>query len=187
MPGGGRQWKDKNFYANYGGIPKNVRLHVTDKLHQTLPLYSKPGTIGVYVYAQEFDIKGRSAKSHRRGPNEKRLSGGKKFSYEVSITDAGGNAVSKLQGGELTIAPGETKTVTASGKVCMLNVWSWGYGQRPPRWDPQGRRAPLPVRGVQARPRQRIQRLQLLFLDRSDELEVREHRPARTKERHPRS
>ena len=32
------QWSDRNFNANYGGIPKNVWLHVTDKLYQTLPL-----------------------------------------------------------------------------------------------------------------------------------------------------
>jgi len=33
------QWNDRNFYANYGGINKNVYLHITDKLYQTLPLY----------------------------------------------------------------------------------------------------------------------------------------------------
>jgi beta-galactosidase len=27
------QWNDKNFYANYGGINKNVYLHITDKLY----------------------------------------------------------------------------------------------------------------------------------------------------------
>jgi beta-galactosidase len=27
------QWSDRNFNANYGGIPKNVKLHLTDKLH----------------------------------------------------------------------------------------------------------------------------------------------------------
>lgn len=34
------QWNDRNFNANYGGVPKNVWLHITDKLYQTLPLYS---------------------------------------------------------------------------------------------------------------------------------------------------
>ncbi len=48
------QWNDRNFYANYGGINKNVFLHVTDRLHQTLPLYSNLGTTGVYVYAQRL-------------------------------------------------------------------------------------------------------------------------------------
>src|SRR5207244_3405660 len=45
------EWNDRNFYANYGGINKNVFLHITDKLHQTLPLYSNLETTGVYVYA----------------------------------------------------------------------------------------------------------------------------------------
>ncbi len=53
-----------NFNANYGGIPKNVWLHVTDKLYQTLPLYSNLGTTGVYVYASDFDIEGHKATVH---------------------------------------------------------------------------------------------------------------------------
>ena len=34
------QWEDKNFNANYGGINKNVFLHVTAKVYQTLPLFT---------------------------------------------------------------------------------------------------------------------------------------------------
>ncbi|ETS84961.1 hypothetical protein PFICI_02986 [Pestalotiopsis fici W106-1] len=55
------QWNNIGFYANYGGINKNVYLHVTDQLYQTLPLYSNLNTTGVYVYASEFDILGKSA------------------------------------------------------------------------------------------------------------------------------
>jgi beta-galactosidase len=58
------QWEDRNFYANYGGINKNVLLHVTDRLYQTLPLYAGLGTTGVYVYAGEFDIAGKKATLH---------------------------------------------------------------------------------------------------------------------------
>ena len=31
------QWNNNNFNANYGGLPKNVWLHVTDNVYQTLP------------------------------------------------------------------------------------------------------------------------------------------------------
>ena len=58
------QWNDRNFNANYGGIPKNVYLHITDKLYQTLPLYSNLGTTGTYVYATDFDIPNRKAVIH---------------------------------------------------------------------------------------------------------------------------
>ena len=54
------QWNDKNFNANYGGIPKNVFLHVCDNVYQTLPLYSSLHTTGVYVYGSDFDVKAKT-------------------------------------------------------------------------------------------------------------------------------
>ncbi|HSU19661.1 MAG TPA: beta galactosidase jelly roll domain-containing protein, partial [Acidobacteriaceae bacterium] len=33
------QWNNRNFYSNFGGLNKNVWLHVTPAVHQTLPLY----------------------------------------------------------------------------------------------------------------------------------------------------
>ncbi len=59
------QWNDRNFNANYGGIHKNVWLHVTDKLYQTLPLYSNLQTTGVYVYAQRFRHQEQNRRDHR--------------------------------------------------------------------------------------------------------------------------
>ena len=41
------QWNNKNFNANYGGLPKNVKLHVMGDVYQTLPLYSNLKTTGV--------------------------------------------------------------------------------------------------------------------------------------------
>lgn len=125
---GGSQWNDRNFYANYGGINKNVYLHITDKLHQTLPLYSNLGTTGVYIYAQDFDIKGRSAKVTAEAQVKNEYAEAKTFSYEVTVSELNGKPVQSIQGGEQTLAPGETKTVSASAKVSGLNFWSWGYG-----------------------------------------------------------
>jgi beta-galactosidase len=122
------QWNVNDFAANYGGIPKNVRLHVTDKLYQTLPLYSNLGTTGVYVHAQDFDIKGRSAKVTAETQVKNEHAGRKKFSYEVTITGPDGKLVQTIQGGEQTLGVGQTKTVSASARVSDLNFWSWGYG-----------------------------------------------------------
>ncbi|BBB67422.1 hypothetical protein UNDYM_3169 [Undibacterium sp. YM2] len=55
------QWSNNNFNANYGGIPKNIRLHLSGRLYQTLPLYSNLGTTGTYIYAQDFDVAGKAA------------------------------------------------------------------------------------------------------------------------------
>src|SRR5262245_19349756 len=122
------EWNDRNFYANYGGINKNVFLHITDKLHQTLPLYSNLGTTGVYVYAQDFDIKGRSAKITAEAQVKNEYPTTQTFNYEVVIEDAKANPIKTIDGGSYALAPGETKTVSANANVRGLNFWSWGYG-----------------------------------------------------------
>ena len=126
--GSAYQWNDKNFNANYGGINKNVFLHVADKLHQTLPLYTNLGTTGVYVYAKEFDIRGRSATVTAETQVRNDHAGTKTLGYEVVVEDASGRVVKRIDGGQHTLAPGETKVVTASARLSDLNFWSWGYG-----------------------------------------------------------
>ncbi len=126
--GSGYQWSDKNFYANYGGVNKNVYLHLTDRLHQTLPLYSNLSTTGVYVYAREFDIKGRSATVTAESQVRNEHSTARTFRYRAVIEDMSGRAVKTLDGGTHTLAPGETKTLSAAARVAGLNFWSWGYG-----------------------------------------------------------
>ncbi len=122
------QWADKNFYANYGGINKNVFLHITDKLHQTLPLYSNLGTTGVYIHAKDFDIPGRKATITAEAEVKNDSAKPRTFGFQVIIEDMDGKVVKTINGGETTLAPGETGTVQASARVEGLNFWSWGYG-----------------------------------------------------------
>ena len=122
------QWSDKNFNANYGGLPKNVRLHVTDKLYQTLPLYSSLGTTGVYVYARDFDVPGRRASIHAESQVRNEQAVASTFSYEVTLRDAGGKRVAHFSSSAQTVAPGATAVVKAGAVVGDLHFWSWGYG-----------------------------------------------------------
>lgn len=122
------QWNNKNFNANYGGIPKNVYLHVTAPLYQTLPLYSTLGTTGVYVYAQEFDIPGKKATITAETEVRNEHPTAQTFEYEVTIEELNGKLLKTIAGDKTTLQPGETKTVRASGRVEGLQFWSWGYG-----------------------------------------------------------
>ena len=122
------QWNDRNFNANYGGIPKNVFLYVTDNVYQTLPLYSNLKTTGVYVYAQDFDIQGRKATIHAESEVRNDSKEPRQFTYQVTILDADGKQVKTFQGDKVTLKAGETKTVKASAPVGGLHFWSWGYG-----------------------------------------------------------
>lgn len=122
------QWNDKNFYANYGGINKNVWLHVTDKLYQTLPLYSNLQTTGVYVYPTDINIKNRTATVTAETQVRNEYSTPKTFAYEVVVADLGNKVIKTIDGGKYTLSPNETKTISAFAKLENLNFWSWGYG-----------------------------------------------------------
>lgn len=122
------QWNDINFNANYGGIPKNVWLHITDKLYQTLPLYSNLQTTGVYVYATNIRTASRkaviNAESEVRNENNK----AQNVNYQVEVYDYDGKKISTIKGVPTTIQPNETVIVKASAELENLHFWSWGYG-----------------------------------------------------------
>ena len=46
--GVGYQWASRDFNPNFGGLNRDVWLHVMGKIHQTLPLYENLKTSGVY-------------------------------------------------------------------------------------------------------------------------------------------
>ena len=122
------QWNDKNFFANYGGLPKNVRLHVTEPVYQTLPLYASLGTTGVYVYARDFDIPRRKATVTAESQVRNDSTKARKVAYEVELRDKDGRRVARFGAPAQTIAPGATVTLKAGAPVADLNFWSWGYG-----------------------------------------------------------
>ncbi|KAF9886484.1 hypothetical protein FE257_011391 [Aspergillus nanangensis] len=122
------EWNDGQFYANYGGINKNVYLHVTDRLYQTLPLYSNLETTGPYVYATEIDVAGKSASVTVQTEVRNEYSESKTFAYQADIYNPNGIRIKTLTGETYTLQPNQTKTVSVSAGVSGLEFWSWGYG-----------------------------------------------------------
>ena len=123
------QWNDKNFNANYGGIPKNVWLHITGKIYQTLPLYSDLGTTGTYIYATDFDIPNRKAVIHVESEVKNEDTHAHDVALIFMLTDADGNVVAREESPDFThIEPGQTTTLKAASEVLGLHFWSWGYG-----------------------------------------------------------
>jgi beta-galactosidase len=122
------QWNNANFYANYGGINKNVNLYVTNKLYQTFPLYSSFKTTGTYIYPHGFDIKSRKAtimvetqvKNDNTSPQTVQL--------EVTVADRDGKIIKTTTAGQATIAAGQMHIIKADLPLTNLNFWSWGYG-----------------------------------------------------------
>jgi beta-galactosidase len=122
------QWNDRNFNANYGGINKNVYLHVTGRLYQTLPLYSSLGTTGVYVHGQDFDVARRRATIVAQTQVRNEYAVDKTVSYQVVIVDRDGRTIKTISAPPGTIKAGETTTLSLNARLGQLNFWSWGYG-----------------------------------------------------------
>lgn len=122
------QWQDRNFYANFGGINKPVKLHLTGPVFQTLPLFSSLGTSGTYIWADAYDVPGAAATVH--ASSEVRNDGRAPMlvSYAVTVRDLDGKVVGTFDGDRQTIAPGMTTTVRAVRRLAGLHFWSWGYG-----------------------------------------------------------
>jgi len=122
------QWNNRNFNANYGGIPKNVVLHVTGDIYQTLPLYSTLGTTGVYVYGTDYDVPRRKATLHAESQVVNATSRACKLHLQVEVTDVDGRRVARWEGSSVTAAAGDTVTLHAAKRLGGLHFWSWGYG-----------------------------------------------------------
>lgn len=122
------QWNDKNFNANYGGLPKNVYLHLTDRLYQTLPLYSNLKTTGTYIYASDFDVAAQKAVVHAVSEVRNDDTKERSFTFFAKVLDLEGREVAHLDGERVLMRPGETRSVAVSKEVSGLHFWSWGYG-----------------------------------------------------------
>jgi len=122
------QWNDRNFNANYGGIPKNVYLHVTDRVYQTLPLYSNLKTTGTYIYAKEINISKKSALVYAESEIRNEYPVEKKIKFEMQIKDMDGKIIKKTTSDEMIFKPGETRITKIGSRVEGLHFWTWGYG-----------------------------------------------------------
>ncbi len=122
------QWNDKNFNANYGGLVKNVWLHVTGDVYQTLPLYSSLGTVGTYVYGSDYDIAGKSVTVNVEAEVRNDGDAARRFHVVSTIYDAEGREVGRFTGDTCSVNAGATVTAKAAGRISGVRFWSWGYG-----------------------------------------------------------
>ncbi|MFL5742265.1 MAG: sugar-binding domain-containing protein [Flavisolibacter sp.] len=122
------EWEDRNFNANYGSITKNVYLHFTPIVYQTLSLFSNLQTTGVYVWADEFDIAKKMARVHAQSEVKNETDLPQDIQYTVHVFDIDHKLVKSFTGDKTNMKPGEKKILQASAQISGLNFWSWGYG-----------------------------------------------------------
>ena len=109
--GSAYQWNNNAFNANYGGLPKNVWLHVCPPIHQTLPLFSNLGTTGVYVYGTDYDIKGHKATVHAESQIKNTSGKDLNVKYTVIIEEYDGRQIARFGDNNYMIKAGSTVTL----------------------------------------------------------------------------
>jgi beta-galactosidase len=117
-------WNNPHWHPAYGGIYRNVRLHVTDPLHISLPLYSFLETAGPYVYATE--ISGKSARINVEVPVQNDRKSAEKVEVRVDVSDQFGKPVLILnQNGQIAAnGRGELKV---AGVLDKPRLWEPDY------------------------------------------------------------
>jgi beta-galactosidase len=122
------EWNDNNFNANYGGLSKNVWLHVMGDVYQTLPLYDNLKTTGTYIYANNFSIKEHKATINVESEVKNESDIKQNIGLEVEVIDLDGKTIAKFNGCNIEVPVGAVATCKASENVSNLHFWSWGYG-----------------------------------------------------------
>jgi len=118
------EWMGRAFNPNYGGLNHDIRLHLTGKVYQTLPLYENLKTTGIYVYPSNFDVKNKTCDVNVESQVRNESGDQQSITLSVVIVDAAGNVCAKIQGDTSDLVDGETEIFKAGGKLADAKFWS---------------------------------------------------------------
>lgn len=90
------QWNTKDFNPIMGGLTRNVILHIKPNIYQTLPLYSNLRTKGIYVYATDFDLPGKTATITVESEVRNESGSAQQLSLSVVVVDSKGRQVAEF-------------------------------------------------------------------------------------------
>ncbi len=120
----GFEWNANDFNPDHGGINRHVWLHVTGKIHQTLPLYYGLESQGVYVHAANFDIPKKTADVTVDA--EVHNASGDRATVELSVVvvDQNGQVRARFEGDPVDMVDGEKSVQSATGGLKNARFWS---------------------------------------------------------------
>ena len=127
VPGQVFDWSTQSFYPMYGGLYTDANLIVTDKLHQTLPLYRNLQTSGTYVYATGIDTLAKSATITFEGEIQNEYTTDEQATFSAEVIDREGNVVWSQTAPVQTIAAGQTTTISVSAPITNAHLWAPDY------------------------------------------------------------
>jgi beta-galactosidase len=117
------EWKFSNSNPNFGGLNRDVWLHVMGKVYQTLPLYENLKTTGVYVYGTDYDVKTKSVAVNVEAQVRNETADAADVTLSEAVVDADGVAHAQFAGASQNLAAGQTATLKAAGPLAEAHFW----------------------------------------------------------------
>jgi beta-galactosidase len=118
------QWMGRAFNPNYGGLNRNIRLHLTGKVYQTLPLYENLGTVGIYIYPSNFSISNRTCDVTVEAQVRNESGDQQAIALSAVVVDANGNVCAKFEGEASDLVSGQKETFKAAARLADAHFWS---------------------------------------------------------------
>jgi len=119
----GFEWNSNDFNPDHGGINRHVRLHVTGKIYQTLPLYYGLESTGVYVHGANFDIPGKSVDVTVESQVKNSSGGRAAVALSAVVVDRSGQVRAKFDAAPVAMADGDKSVVRATGPLKDARFW----------------------------------------------------------------
>lgn len=116
-------WNTKDFNPNFGGLNRDARLIVTDKIYQTLPLYENLRSLGVYVYPQAIDLETKTATVTVEAEVANETESYASITLSAVVVDADGVVRARLDGDTTDLVAAQGEVLTASGQLTDARFW----------------------------------------------------------------
>ena len=117
-------WNNPHWHPAHGGLYRNVRLHLTDPLHISLPLYSFLETAGPYAYATEITEKSALIGLEVPARNERTTAA--EVELHAEIFDAAGRSVLNFTD-KKSVAAGASIEFKFSAPLAHPRLWEPAY------------------------------------------------------------
>jgi beta-galactosidase len=118
------EWMGRAFNPNYGGLNHDVRLILTGKVYQTLPLYENLKTTGIYIYPSNFSIHDKTCDVNIESQVKNESGDQQNITLSAVVVDASGNVCAKFQGDASDLVDGETEIFKVSGQLTNALFWN---------------------------------------------------------------
>jgi beta-galactosidase len=117
------EWNSNDFNPDHGGINRHVRLHVTGKIYQTLPLYYGLESTGVYVHGANFDIPGKSVDVTVESQVRNSSGGRAAVALSAVVVDRSGQVRARFDAAPVAMADGDKSVMKATGPLKDARFW----------------------------------------------------------------